>query len=106
MAIGQFVWGAIQPLAGAVADRYGPGRVLAAGVIVLALGSALTPLMTSTWGLSFSIGVLVASGAGAASFSVLIGAAARRLPAAALPPASSMPAARSASSFSRRSRSA
>ncbi len=53
MAIGQFVWGAIQPLAGAVADRYGPGRVLAAGVIVLALGSALTPLMTSTWGLRF-----------------------------------------------------
>jgi MFS family permease len=80
MAIGQFVWGAIQPIAGAVADRYGPGRVLAAGVIVLALGTALTPLMTTSWGLIFSIGILVASGAGAGSFSVLIGSAARQLP--------------------------
>ncbi|HEY9192779.1 MAG TPA: MFS transporter, partial [Methyloversatilis sp.] len=42
LAIGQFVWGAIQPIAGAVADRYGPGRVLAAGMVVLALGCALT----------------------------------------------------------------
>ncbi|MCV5373978.1 MFS transporter, partial [Escherichia coli] len=29
LAIGQFMWGAIQPVAGAVADRWGPGRVLA-----------------------------------------------------------------------------
>lgn len=80
MAIGQFVWGAIQPLAGAVADRYGPGRVLAAGVIVLALGTALTPFVATTWGLIFTLGILVASGSGAASFSVLIGSAARQLP--------------------------
>ena len=26
LAVGQFMWGAIQPVAGAVADRYGPGR--------------------------------------------------------------------------------
>ncbi|MEX0958872.1 MAG: MFS transporter [Burkholderiales bacterium] len=80
MAIGQFVWGAIQPIAGAVADRYGPGRVLAAGVLILALGSAITPLMTSSAGLIFSIGILVAAGSGAGSFSVLIGSAARNLP--------------------------
>ena len=40
MAIGQFVWGAVQPIAGAIADRYGPGRVLAGGILLLALGSA------------------------------------------------------------------
>ena len=28
MAVGQFVWGAVQPIAGAIADRYGPRRVL------------------------------------------------------------------------------
>ena len=44
MAVGQFVWGAVQPIAGAVADRYGAGRVLLAGVLIFALGSALTPL--------------------------------------------------------------
>ena len=81
MAVGQFIWGAAQPIAGAVADRYGPGRVLAAGFIVLAVGSALTPYMSTSAGLIFSIGILSAAGGGACSFSVLFGAAAQRLPA-------------------------
>ena len=81
MAIGQFVWGAVQPIAGAIADRYGPGRVLAGGILLLALGSALVPFMTSSAGLIFSLGVLVAAGSGAGSFSVLIGSASRHLPA-------------------------
>lgn len=80
MAIGQFVWGAVQPIAGAVADRYGPGRVLATGIILLALGSAITPFMTSPLGLIFSLGILIAAGSGAGSFSVLIGSAARHMP--------------------------
>ena len=81
MAVGQFMWGAVQPIAGAVADRYGPGRVLAAGTIVLAIGYAATPYMSSGFGLMMTIGVLTAAGSGAGSFSVLIGAAAQRLPA-------------------------
>ncbi|MBI4742458.1 MAG: MFS transporter [Betaproteobacteria bacterium] len=80
MAAGQFMWGAVQPIAGAVADRYGPGRVLVGGILLLALGSALTPFMGSTWGLIFSLGLLSAIGSGAGSFSVLIGAATLRLP--------------------------
>lgn len=80
LAIGQFVWGAVQPIAGAVADRHGPGRVLAAGIVILAIGSALTPLITSAWGLMLTLGLLSAAGSGAGSFSVLIGAAAHRLP--------------------------
>src|SRR6195256_769816 len=79
LAVGQFTWGAIQPIAGAVADRYGPGKVIVAGLIVLAIGSALTPFMTSGFGLIVSLGVLAAIGSGAGSFSVLIGAAAQRL---------------------------
>jgi MFS family permease len=80
MAVGQFMWGAVQPVAGAVADRYGPRRVLQAGLLLLALGSALTPFMSSTWGLVLSLGLLSAVGSGAGSFSVLIGAATTRLP--------------------------
>lgn len=80
MAIGQFVWGAAQPLAGAVADRFGPGRVLLGGLLLLAFGSAITPLMSSTWGLAISLGLLSAIGSGAGSFSVLFGAATNRLP--------------------------
>jgi MFS family permease len=81
LAVGQFVWGAVQPLAGAFADRFGPARVLVGGVLILAMGSALTPFMTSGLGLVVSIGLLSAIGAGAASFSVLIGAVASRVPA-------------------------
>jgi MFS family permease len=81
LAIGQFTWGAVQPIAGAVADRYGPGRVIAAGAVVLAIGYALTPFVTSTFGLGLTIGFLMAAGSGMGSFSVLIGATAARLPA-------------------------
>ena len=80
LAIGQFVWGAIQPVAGAMADRHGPRGVLLAGVLLMALASAITPFMTSGMGLAITLGVLSAAGAGAASFSVLIGAAAQRMP--------------------------
>ncbi|KAB2919423.1 MAG: MFS transporter, partial [Dechloromonas sp.] len=80
LAIGQFTWGAIQPVAGAVADRYGPRAVLIGGLLVLALGSAVTPFMTTGFGLIVSLGLLSAMGSGAGSFSVLLGAAAQRLP--------------------------
>jgi MFS family permease len=79
LAIGQLMWGVIQPLAGAVADRYGPAKILIAGLLVLAIGTALTPLMTSGLGLVVSLGLLAATGAGAGSFSVLIGAASQHL---------------------------
>ena len=79
MAIGQFFWGAVQPVFGALGDRYGSGRVVVAGGLMLALGMAITPLMRSESGLIMTLGVLVNAGAGAGSFSILIGATARRL---------------------------
>jgi MFS family permease len=81
LAIGQLMWGVIQPVAGAVADRYGPGRILVAGLVVLAIGLALTPFMSSGFGLVLTLGILLAVGSGAGSFSVLIGAASQHLPA-------------------------
>jgi MFS family permease len=80
LAVGQFVWGAIQPVAGAVADRHGPRVVLLGGVALLVLGYTLTPWLSSGLGLMFTLGLLSAAGAGAASFSVLIGASAQRIP--------------------------
>ena len=80
MAIGQFIWGAAQPIAGAFADKYGPRPVLLCGVLILVIGSALTPFVTSSWGLILTLGILTAIGAGACSFSVLLGAAAQRMP--------------------------
>lgn len=81
MAVGQFVWGAAQPVFGAIADKYGPAKVIVAGALMLAAGTALTPFMHSEWSLLLCMGVLSAAGAGAGSFSILIGATAQRLPA-------------------------
>ncbi len=81
LAIGQFVWGAVQPLFGAVADQKGPGRVLITGGLLLVVGTALVPFFDSQFGLLMTLGVLTAAGAGAGSFSVLIGATAQHVPA-------------------------
>ena len=81
LAIGQLSWGAIQPVAGALADRYGVRVVLVAGLVVLAVGCALTPFVDDGFGLAVSLGLLASMGSGIGSFSVLIGAAAQRLPA-------------------------
>jgi MFS family permease len=81
IAVGQFMWGASQPIFGAFADRYGSARVLMVGAILMAIGWSLTPLVHSQWMLVLTIGVLTAAGAGAGSFSILIGGTARRLPA-------------------------
>lgn len=80
LAVGQFVWGAAQPIFGAVADKYGPVRVIILGAFMLAIGMAMTPFMSSQAGLLFSMGLLSAAGAGAGSFSILIGATAQTLP--------------------------
>ena len=76
-AFGQLWWGLTQPFAGMVADRLGAGRVLVAGMLLVALGTALVPFMTSTGGLIFAIGVLAAGGAGMAGPSVLMAATTR-----------------------------
>jgi MFS family permease len=85
MAIGQFMWGAAQPVFGAVADKWGSAKVIILGAVLLAAGTALTPFVSSQWGLIFCMGILSAAGAGAGSFSILIGATAQRLPAARRP---------------------
>ena len=76
-AFGQLFWGVTQPLAGIVADRIGAGRVLATGVLLVALGTALIPFMQSTAGLVLAIGVLAAGGAGMAGPAVLMSATTR-----------------------------
>lgn len=76
-AFGQLWWGLTQPFAGMVADRIGTARVVVTGAVMVALGTFLTPYMTSTAGLIFSIGVLAAGGAGLAGPSVLMAATAR-----------------------------
>ena len=79
-AFGQLWWGLTQPFAGALADKLGAGRVLFAGVALVALGTFITPLMTSTAGLILAIGVLAAGGAGMAGPAVLMATTTRLIP--------------------------
>ncbi len=79
-AFGQLWWGLTQPFAGMVADRIGAGRVMVAGVLLVALGTFLIPYMTTTLGLVIAIGVLAAGGAGMAGPSVLMAATTRLIP--------------------------
>jgi predicted MFS family arabinose efflux permease len=79
-AFGQLWWGLTQPFAGAMADKVGAGRVLFAGALLVALGTFITPLMTTTWGLILAIGVLSAGGAGMAGPAVLMAATTRLIP--------------------------
>lgn len=79
-AFGQLWWGLTQPFAGMVADRVGAGRVLVTGVVLIAIGTAMVPYMTTTAGLVLAIGVLAAGGAGMAGPAVLMAATTRLVP--------------------------
>jgi len=79
-ACAQLMWGVTQPIAGAVADKYGTGRVIAVGAVLVMLGTVLTPHATSTWMLVLLIGVVAAGGGGMAGLGVLMSAVARALP--------------------------
>ncbi|MDX3774716.1 MFS transporter [Chromatiaceae bacterium AAb-1] len=81
-AFGQLWWGLTQPFAGAVADRIGTGRVIFTGLLLVVIGTVMTPMMSSTLGLILTIGVLAAGGAGMAGPSVLMAATTRLVPAA------------------------
>ncbi|HWR42945.1 MFS transporter [Sporomusa sp.] len=79
-AVGQFMWGFAQPIFGAIADKRGSYGVLVCGTFMLAGGLALTPFVNSEWSLMLTMGILSAAGAGAGSFSILIGATSQQLP--------------------------
>ena len=78
--VAQLMWGIGQPVAGAVADRWGPRPVMLAGAILLAVGTALIPLASSAWSLILVIGVIAAAGASTSGPAQLASSIARWLP--------------------------
>jgi len=79
-ACAQLMWGITQPIAGALADKYGTGRVLATGIALVTLGTVMTPYATSTWMLIVLVGVVAAGGAGMTGLGVVMSAIGRVLP--------------------------
>ncbi|MCG8692546.1 MAG: MFS transporter [Minwuiales bacterium] len=80
LALQNLIWGAAQPFAGAIADRYGPGRVIAAGGVLYALGLLLMSQATDPFTLNIGAGVLIGFGLGGASLAVVLAAVAKQFP--------------------------
>lgn len=80
IAIQNLLWGIGQSFAGAIADRYGAARVLAAGGAVYALGVALMALSPTPLAFHLTAGVLVGLGLSGGSFTIVIAAVGRLVP--------------------------
>ncbi|BBK39849.1 MFS transporter [Allostella sp. ATCC 35155] len=80
-AIQNLLWGLGVPFAAAAADRWGSGRVLAFGALLYGGGTALMPLSTEPWMLNATMGVMVGFGLSCASFSIVLAALGRAVPA-------------------------
>ena len=76
----QLMWGVAQPVAGAMADRWGPRPVMIGGALLLAAGAALIPLATTPWALILVLGLMLAAGAGTAGPAQLASAVSRWIP--------------------------
>ena len=80
IAIQNIMWGIGQPFAGAIADKYGSGRVLAGGGLIYAGGLVLMAWAPDPLWLNVSAGLMVGLGMAAASFSIVLAAFGRRVP--------------------------
>ncbi|MCW5692366.1 MAG: MFS transporter [Pseudolabrys sp.] len=80
LAVQNLLWGVGQPFAGAVADRYGPTRVLAGGTLLYAAGLFLMAYSTTPTTLTLSAGVLIGFGLSGCSFTIVVGAFGKLLP--------------------------
>jgi MFS family permease len=80
LAIEMLLWGASQPFAGALADRFGAVWVLIGGTILYVIGTVWMAYAQTPLELHLSAGVLIGLGLGGASFAMVIGAFAKLMP--------------------------
>jgi len=80
IAIQNLVWGLGQPVAGAIADRWGTGRVLIGGSLAYSGGTVLMANSSTPQGLYLSAGLIVGLGLAACSFSVILAVVGRAAP--------------------------
>lgn len=80
IALQMLLWGAAQPFVGAIADRFGPIKVMCAGALLYAAGLAFMAYATSAGALFLSAGVLIGFGLAGTSFTIIIGAFGKLLP--------------------------
>ncbi len=79
IAIQNLVWGAAQPLAGMLADKYGTARVIAIGGAIYALGVALMSYSSDPLTMHITAGLLVGLGTAFGSFMIVMATMVRKV---------------------------
>jgi len=87
LAIQNLLWGLAQPVTGAIADKLGSGKTLAAGGILYAIGLVMMATAGSPLMVHFSGGVIIGIGVAATGFPIVLGAVGRIVPASKRPQA-------------------
>lgn len=80
LAVGQLVFGIMQPVFGIVAMKRSNRFVLCIGSLLTAAGLLLIPFCKSTWMLLLFLGILLPSGTGALSFGIIMSTVTPKLP--------------------------
>lgn len=80
IALQNLLWGALTPLVGALADRWGTGRTLVLGGLAYSSGLLIMALMPTLAGLQLGAGVLVGIAVSASGFPLILSAVARHAP--------------------------
>ena len=80
IALQNLLWGVGQPLAGAVADRFGPVRVLCTGALLYAAGLVMMVYSASPAMFDLTAGVLIGFGLAGCSFPMVVGALGKLVP--------------------------
>jgi MFS family permease len=80
IAVQNLLWGVGQPLAGAIADRFGTNRVLSVGAVLYAAGLIVMAYATNPGVLQISAGLLIGFGLSGCAFTVVLGAFGKLLP--------------------------
>ena len=80
IAVQNLLWGIGQPLAGAIADRFGTNRVLSVGALLYAAGLIVMAYASNAAVLELSAGFLIGFGLSGCAFTVVLGAFGKLLP--------------------------
>jgi MFS family permease len=80
LAIQNLVWGIGQPIAGAIADRFGSLRVISVGALLYAAGLLLMRYAATPLSLDIGAGVLIGFGLSGCSFNLVLSAFGKLLP--------------------------
>jgi MFS family permease len=79
-ALGQLFMGAISPFGGMIADKYGSGKTLIIGILLILFGTLLIPFSTTAFTLSISLGVIASIGLGIAGLPVVLASVNKLIP--------------------------